>query len=159
MPECGKPVVAKGYCNRHYYRLRRTGSVELQRREYVHGRTGYQRGCKCDICVEANRANSLRWSRGLIGNPELHQHGDPRRYRHGCRCLPCWNAYRDHVATLRPWPLDTLSDVWRELADRPAPFAAPLHKHTVEWWDPVADEAIDNVMREAEPLSWELLSA
>lgn len=68
-----------------------------------HGRRGtYTRGCRCDRCVEANRADSAKNRR----KGTAPTHGTYGGYcAYGCRCDPCkaagarWNHAHAHAAS------------------------------------------------------------
>lgn len=51
---CGKPVRSRGLCKTHYNRLLRWGTTDD--RENLHGSlTRYNKGCRCDPCVQKAR--------------------------------------------------------------------------------------------------------
>lgn len=64
-----------------------------------HNLTGYKSGCKCGICIEANRKAQKRQRAArkarLEADPTLAEHGKPSTYTNWCcRCDPCTDAYR-----------------------------------------------------------------
>lgn len=79
-----------------------------------HGRnTTYTRGCRCDECRRAasdyqHGQRHLRYAaRTFVGGrwiapvPEV-RHGSVDVYRnHGCRCVSCTRANREHLAAYR----------------------------------------------------------
>jgi hypothetical protein len=72
--------------------------------ENDHGARRYKRGCRCDICREANCARSLRERRARYEmGPPAHVHGTYNGYMEwGCRCRECKDANRDyHTAQTR----------------------------------------------------------
>jgi hypothetical protein len=70
-----------------------------------HGRSAYVgRGCRCDICRDANKDYQARLRQRLrervTGDESWH--GTVGGYtNHGCRCEPCSRAQRDTVRARR----------------------------------------------------------
>lgn len=60
-----------------------------------HGVAGYTRGCRCDVCREANRLQAAEWRRSVrarvaeLGLPRGVDHGLNAYGNYGCRCDVC----------------------------------------------------------------------
>jgi|SRR6185369_17414232 len=59
-----------------------------------HGITLYKHGCRCEVCMEANRITSARKRRKLLGC-EPPKHGLSGYKNYGCRCEVCSRASSD----------------------------------------------------------------
>ena len=59
-----------------------------------HGITLYKHGCRCEVCVGANRVASARKRRRMLGS-EPPNHGLSGYKNYGCRCEVCFKASSD----------------------------------------------------------------
>lgn len=108
--DCGREVVARGWCKKHWTRWSRYGDPLTTRRkrgdECAHGtRSKYQTGCRCDECREANRLyiEAGRRAAGVQPQPRGPQtdHGTVARYENWqCRCSDCRAAVAAKAARL-----------------------------------------------------------
>lgn len=60
----------------------------MDRKPLLHGLTKYQRGCRCDICTEANREAQRKY-RSSHPVSKIKIHGTTHGYNMGCRCDEC----------------------------------------------------------------------
>lgn len=80
---------SSAWCAKHGHRAALHGHP-LGRRAPAHGRRGYERGCRCDVCKAAPVAAAARVrERGRV-DPSLIPHGTASGYRNwACRCATC----------------------------------------------------------------------
>jgi len=70
---CDRPARIRGLCDGHYGRWRTTGSVDADRplrakgKSVCGGKSAYARGCRCELCREAERRRRQDWRRS---NPD-----------------------------------------------------------------------------------------
>lgn len=57
---------------------------------------GYNRGCRCEPCVEARKAYRAERKANPVGRVEKADHGTIAKYTHGCRCQPCRDAIAEY---------------------------------------------------------------
>lgn len=88
---CAEGASRRGYCPKHASRFYKYGDP-LGKYEYKHGAAGYERGCRCDICVEDRKRI---WAKNKLNrqNSEPPEHGTRSAYWNwGCRCDLCKEA-------------------------------------------------------------------
>lgn len=64
---------------------------------YTHGASGFNRGCKCNICTQSNRdkSNSFRLAKKDLPKDGI-KHGKTGYISYSCRCEICTEAQRTY---------------------------------------------------------------
>jgi len=104
---CERSADSRGWCTLHYTRWRIHGDLLHKRQTppILHGKqSGYNRGCRCEECMQANRENHYAWVAKVHSRPiPEHVHGSVNGYgNYGCRCRPCTDAHVAKCKVYRP---------------------------------------------------------
>jgi hypothetical protein len=86
-------------CARRYYRERRWRlGISKPRPEVQHGsRTMWERGCRCQICMDAHRDRCTKRNRKRGAPRRVAKHGSLSMYNHyHCRCDECVQEHRGY---------------------------------------------------------------
>lgn len=86
--ECFEDASTKGFCKSHYGKFHRHGNPFYER-QLKHGAVGYERGCRCTVCIEDRRR---LWEKNKQErySSEPPEHGTTSAYWNwGCRCDLC----------------------------------------------------------------------
>jgi hypothetical protein len=70
----------------------------------THGRSGYEGGCRCDICKDAKAAHSkVQLVKRIVNVPLADlKHGSYSTYQnYACRCVPCCAANTEYMRAYR----------------------------------------------------------
>lgn len=62
----------------------------------THGTTGYQAGCRCEVCKEARRSYMAEYRARKLASSDF-THGIVSGYQAGCRCEECRAAQRKYM--------------------------------------------------------------
>ena len=107
----------------------------------VHNRTGYVRGCRCHVCIRANRDYQRWYAKADL--PSEVPHGTVARYRRGCRCDECFEARQLWRMFQYPLSIEELRSGWS--ISLQVAGAIGGNEHLTEWSDPTGDEALSRL--------------
>lgn len=104
---CHREHYGRGFCNLHYSRMRRTGTVGppwTLTSPAKHGTIGMYSNhrCRCELCRKANAESHLAYMH-RTGRSKPHvppEHGTRAKFCSGCRCYSCVEANRVYI---REW--------------------------------------------------------